>query len=273
MDVFGIPAHSGAGDAVIVCGIAISAAVLYYVSKWLLYGLEKLVDKSPTKWDDDMLNHRLARGVSQLAPALWVSDMLPRFFATAGNEPVYWIEIFTRFYVLWAIVLIILILIDNLYNAFTRRDTLRPYAIKGIFQMVKLIVVGVGCIIGVSILINKTPIAILTALGASAAVLMLVFKDTILGLVASVQLSANKMVNKGDWISMPSHNANGTVEDVSLTTVKVRNFDNTVTTIPPYQLVSDSFRNHQTMAQYGGRRVSRAFLSMPIQCVSAPKPK
>lgn len=258
-DVFGIQAHSGASDAVIVCGIAVSAAVLYYISKWLLYGLEKLVDKSPTKWDDDMLNHRLARGVSQLAPALWVSDMLPRFFATAGNEPVYWIEILTRFYVLWAIVLIILILIDNLYNAFTRRDTLRPYAIKGIFQMVKLIVVGVGCIIGVSILINKTPIAILTALGASAAVLMLVFKDTILGLVASVQLSANKMVNKGDWISMPSHNANGTVEDVSLTTVKVRNFDNTVTTIPPYQLVSDSFRNHQTMAQYGGRRVSRAF--------------
>lgn len=165
----------------------------------------------------------------------------------------------TRFYVLWAVVRIIVILIDNLYGAFVRRENLQAYAIKGIFQMAKLVVFGIGTIIGVSILINKTPVAILTALGASAAVLMLVFKDTILGLVASVQLSANRMVTKGDWISMPSHGANGTVEDVSLTTVKVRNFDNTVTTVPPYSLVSESFRNHQTMARFGGRRVCRAF--------------
>ena len=257
-----ISAHVGQGlanDLIVVSGITVTAVIFYFVTVWILYGLEHIVDKSPTKWDDDMLNNRLARGVSQLAPALWVSSMLPRFFTTAENEPVYWIDVLTRFYVLWAVVRIVVILIDNLYGAFVRRENLQVYAIKGIFQMVKLVVIGIGVIIGVSILVNKTPVAILTALGASAAVLMLVFKDTILGLVASVQLSANKMLRKGDWISMPSHGANGTVEDVSLTTVKVRNFDNTVTTVPPYMLISDSFKNHQTMAQYGGRRVCRAF--------------
>ena len=250
---------AGLTDILIICGIILSATAFYYIAVWILYGLQTLVSKSPTKWDDDMLNQRLARGVSQLAPALWVAIALPRFFATSGSEPLYWIDVLTRFYVLWAVVRIITILLDNLYDAFVRRDNFKAYAIKGIFQMVKLVVIGIGAIIGVSILVNRTPVAILTALGASAAVLMLVFKDTILGLVASVQLSANKMLQKGDWISMPSHGASGTVEDVSLTTVKVRNFDNTVTTIPPYLLVSDSFRNHQTMARYGGRRVSRAF--------------
>lgn len=255
----GAQAHAASTDVLIVIGILLTAVAFYYLSVWVLYALERLVDKSPTKWDDDMLNHRLARGVSQLSPAIWISVMLPRFFTGDGSEPIYIIDVVTRFYVLWAVVRIIVILIDNLYGAFVRRENLQAYAIKGIFQMAKLVVFGIGTIIGVSILINKTPVAILTALGASAAVLMLVFKDTILGLVASVQLSANRMVTKGDWISMPSHGANGTVEDVSLTTVKVRNFDNTVTTVPPYSLVSESFRNHQTMAQYGGRRVCRAF--------------
>ena len=108
--------------------------------------------------------------------------------------------------------------------------------------MFKLIVIGVAVIIALSILIGKTPVAILTALGASAAVLMLVFKDIILGLVASVQLTANNMLRKGDWIVVPKHNANGEVVDVSLSTVKVRNWDNTVTTVPPYSLVSVLFR-------------------------------
>ena len=246
----GAQPNGASTDALIVIGILLTAVMFYYLSVWVLYALERLVDKSPTKWDDDMLNHRLARGVSQLSPAIWISVMLPRFFTGDGSEPIYIIDVVTRFYVLWAVVRIIVILIDNLYGAFVRRENLQAYAIKGIFQMAKLVVFGIGTIIGVSILINKTPVAILTALGASAAVLMLVFKDTILGLVASVQLSANRMVTKGDWISMPSHGANGTVEDVSLTTV---------TAVPPYSLVSESFRNHQTMAQYGGRRVCRAF--------------
>ena len=140
----------------------------------------------------------------------------------------------------------------------SHRKRTQPYAVKGIFQMLKLVMIGIGIIIGISILIGKEPIAILTALGASAAILMLVFKDTILGLVASVQLTANKMLHKGDWIVAEKHGANGEVEDVSLTTVKVRNWDNSISTIPPYALISDSFRNYQPMRRSGGRRVERS---------------
>lgn len=124
--------------------------------------------------------------------------------------------------------------------------------------MVKLIVIGLGVIIGISILIGRSPVAIITALGASAAILMLVFKDTILGLVASVQLTANNMLHRGDWIVAEKHGANGEVVDVSLTTVKVRNWDNTITTVPPYSLVSESFKNYEPMRVSGGRRVDRA---------------
>ena len=123
--------------------------------------------------------------------------------------------------------------------------------------MSKRIFIGVGVIIGLSLLVGKSPVAILTALGASAAILMLVFKDTIMGLVASVQLTANKMLHKGDWIIVPKHNANGEVIDISLTTVKIRNWDNSITTVPPYSLISDSFQNYQAMRRAGARRVCR----------------
>lgn len=242
---------------VLLLGIFLVAVLAYFVTKLLLTALEKVILRSPTDWDDDLLNPRFMRAVSQLAPALIVSWLLPQFFADTPQS-VRWIDMLTSFYILWAIVRIIVIFISNLYDAFLKRDNLRPYAVKGIFQMFKLIVIGVGVIIAISLLINKTPIAILTALGASAAVLSLVFKDTILGLVASVQLTANNMLSRGDWITVPKHDLNGEVLDVSLTTVKVRNWDNSVTTIPPYSLISDSFRNYRPMQLSGGRRVDRA---------------
>ena len=117
-----------------------------------------------------------------------------------------------------------------------------------------------GVVVGLSLIIGKTPLAIITAIGASAAVLMLVFRDTILGLVASVQLTANKMLHRGDWITAPKYDVNGEVVDVSLTTVKVRNWDNSISTIPPYSLISDSFRNYQAMRDAGGRRVDRSVI-------------
>ncbi len=244
--------------AILMTGIAALAIIAYYLTKFILYLLQFLIEKSPTTWDDEMLNHRLMKGISQLAPALVVNKLLPAFFTKADGETITWIKTLTSFYILWAIIIIVSRLIGNLYNAFHRRDNLRPYAVKGIFQMVRLIVYGIGIIIGISILIGKEPIVILTALGASAAVLMLIFKDTILGLVASVQLTANKMLHRGDWIIADSHKANGEVEDISLTTVKVRNWDNSITTIPPYALISESFRNYQPMRRARGRRVDRS---------------
>ncbi len=243
---------------ILLTGIALVSVGAYYAAKCVLWIIERGVKRSPTEWDDDIVNSRFTRAVSQLAPALVVSWLLPKFFGSNPDQ-VRWLDVLTSFYILWAIVRIMMIFIDNLYAGLARRENTRPYAIKGVFQMFKLIFVGIGVIIGISELIGKTPLAILGALGAAATVLMLVFKDTILGLVASVQLTANKMVQPGDWIKCPGHNANGVVEDVSLTTVKVRNFDNTVTTVPPYSLVSESFQNYQAMVNSAGRRVNRAF--------------
>ena len=171
-----------------------------------------------------------------------------------------WVHVATECYILWTIIFIGLVFVSNLFNALSNRERLKAYAIKGIFQMVKLVLIGIGVIMTISIIINKSPTSILMALGASAAILVIVFKDALLGLVASVQLTANDMLKKGDWIVMDSSGANGEVIDISLTTVKVRNWDNTVTTIPPYALISSSFQNYQPMRHSGGRRISRSIL-------------
>lgn len=239
--------------------IAASSVVSYYLCRALESAAMFFIRKSPTTWDDDLLNRKFLNALSQLMPAIVVAWMLPVFFPSEASA-VNWVSIVTKCYILWTVVYIVNVFISNLFNAFTLRPRLHPYAIKGIFQMVRLIVIGLGVILTISILINRSPGAILMTLGASAAILMLVFKDTILGLVASVQLTANNMLGKGDWIVVDSHGANGEVIDVSLTTVKVRNWDNSITTVPPYSLISESFKNYKPMQLSGGRRVDRSIL-------------
>ena len=142
---------------------------------------------------------------------------------------------------------------------------------KGLVQAIQIVMFFIGTIITVGILIDKSPAALLTGLGASAAVLMLVFKDSILGFVAGVQLSRNNMIRIGDWIQMPDGSANGTVEEITLNTVKVRNWDNTITTIPPYTLVSTPFKNWRGMQESGGRRVDKMiYLDMTTVKICTP---
>lgn len=244
-------------DGIVLASIAVVAVVSYYICRSLLHLLDKLVAHSSTKIDDILLDNRMLSGIAQLAPALLVNWMLPSFFNDATTLH-HWTRLLTSFYILWAVIHIICVGLSNTYRALSMTPRLRSYAIKGVFQMLKLIAIIVGVIIGVSMLFGTTPKAIFTAIGASAAVLMLVFRDTILGLVASVQLTANNMLHKGDWIVAPKSDANGEVIDVSLTTVKVRNWDNSVSTIPPYSLISDSFRNYEAMRLSGGRRIDRS---------------
>ena len=141
------------------------------------------------------------------------------------------------------------------YYSHTDKSRNRP--LKALVQAVQVVLVFVGAIVCIAVLIDKSPKALLTGLGASAAVLMLVFKDSILGFVAGVQLSQNNMIRIGDWVQMPDSSANGTVEEITLNTVKVRNWDNTITTIPPYTLVSTPFKNWRGMQESGGRRVDK----------------
>ena len=148
--------------------------------------------------------------------------------------------------------------LNAFYDLSIQNQKLRNRTLKGVFQMFKIIAICVGAIIIVSIVIDKNPANILTGLGAMAAVLMLVFKDPIMGLVAGIQLSANDMLRPGDWITLPKHDADGMVVEVTLTTVKVQNWDKTITTIPPYVLVSESFQNWRGMFDSGGRRIKRS---------------
>lgn len=249
----------------IVC-IALIAVIAYFFFKKLIFPIILYIaSKTPTKWDDDLLAPRVVSAICQLAPALIVSWLLPKVFL-AHESAFIWITKLTKFYIVWAFVHLVNRFIEALFNAIDKRDGGRIHSLKGTFQMFKLISVGIGIIIGAGILFNRSPGAILTAFGASAAVLMLVFRDTILGLVAGVQLTANNMLNKGDWIICEKAGANGEVIDISLTTVKVRNWDNSVITVPPYTLISDSFQNFQPMRKSGGRRVSR-FIYIDVNSV------
>ena len=162
----------------------------------------------------------------------------------------------------WAYIAVILIMICNsvllaLMDIYGRSEKSRNHPLKALFQGLQVALFFIGGIVVVAILIGKSPTVLLTGLGASAAVLMLIFKDSILGFVAGVQLSQNDMLRIGDWIQMPDGSANGTVEEITLNTVKVRNWDNTITMMPPYTLVSSPFKNWRGMAESGGRRVDK----------------
>lgn len=149
-------------------------------------------------------------------------------------------------------------ILDTLQSYLFRRNLGQHFPVRGLVQTIKLAAsIGIGILL-VSLLLGQSPLILLSGLGAMTAVLMLVFKDPILGLVAGIQLSANRMPNVGDWLEMPKYGADGSVTDIGLTTVKVRNWDNTVTTLPTYALISDSFKNWRHMSESGGRRIKRA---------------
>ena len=242
---------------VTLAAIALMAVLAYLFCHSVLSVIVKAVTRrTKSDWDDDILNDHFLKAFSQLAPALVVAYLLPGTFDEKSNMFV-WLTKLTSFYIVWAFVNLVNRLLQNIYDAFDKRPKYKIHTLRGVFQILKLLFVCIGVIVGISILFDRSPISVLTAFGASAAVLMLVFKDTILGLVAGVQLTANDMLKKGDWIVVPKSGANGEVIDVSLTTVKVRNWDNSVTTVPPYSLVSESFQNFKPMQESGGRRVMR----------------
>lgn len=239
--------------------IAAIAIVSYFIMDYAMRKVKEIVEDTETKIDDILLDASMRKALSCLVPALIVNYFLPQLYdnSTTLHQ---WIKTLTSLYVLTAVIYVCIVLVKNLYHLMEDTEKTRRYAVKGIFQMVRLIIICIGVIIGLSMILGREPTAIVTAIGASAAVLMLVFKDTIMGLVASVQLSANNMLRKGDWLVCDSHCINGTVTDVSLTTVKVLNWDNSISTIPPYTLITDSFRNYRNMRDMGGRRVERSIL-------------
>ena len=243
---------------IIIAGIIIIAFVAdYFCRKIVVPTIKKLTAKTQATWDDYLFNDVVLDNICHLIPPVILYALLPFAFP---HEPVTLTFILKLCWVYITAVSMRLIcsFLTSLYTISSEHEKLKNHPLKGVYQMLKLIVICIGVIIIISTLIDKDPMNILTGLGASAAILMLVFKDTIMGLVAGVQLSANNMLRPGDWITMPKYGADGTVIEVTLTTVKVQNWDNTITTIPPYALVSDSFQNWRGMRESGGRRIKRS---------------
>ena len=160
--------------------------------------------------------------------------------------------------VIFVVVMFVNMLLKVFFGILEQKETLHDRPLKGLLQILQVGLFFLAAIVVTSLLIGRSPLKLLAGLGASAAILMLIFKDTIMGFVAGVMLSANKMLRPGDWISMPKYNVDGTVLEVTLNTVKIQNFDNTVTTVPPFILTGDSFQNWRWMQESGGRRIMRS---------------
>ena len=242
------------------------AIVLILLFSWLLDllcrrviipAVKKVVDKTKADWDDILFSNAVVGRLCHIVPAAVINGLLPLAFF---DKPLIFSALtkVTEIYLIIAILRFLLSLVRSLYLISENKGADRNRPMKGVFQMIQVIVICVGVILVFSVLFGKSPVDLLVGLGAAATVLMLIFKDTIVGLVSGVQLSANDMLRKGDWIAMPKHGVDGRVEEVNLTTVKVRNWDKTIYTIPPYTLVSESFQNWRGMeADSQGRRVKR----------------
>lgn len=216
--------------------------------------VQKVTEKTKAQWDDYLFNRKVMKAFRRMIPPVIWYAALPAVMSGWPTLLVLLMKV-CNIYLVVAALLFVSAFLRSLYEISEGHSKLRNRPLKGVYQMFNLLAFVLGCILVISILVDKSATAVLAGLGASAAVLMLIFKDSILGLVAGVQLSANDMLRPGDWITADKYGANGYVREVSLTTVKVQNFDKTITTIPPYLLVSDSFQNWRGMREAGGRRL------------------
>lgn len=239
--------------------LIVSAFVLFLIVRKVLFSIAyRIAKKTETEWDDIILKNKTLNGLAHLIPATLI------FFSAnyAGlyfPSSVIYVRKFAEIYYLFTFIFTInafLTSINEIYNRSFSFSKERP--ITGIVQLLKIFIFFAGFLFLISILFNKELSKLLTGLGAAAAILLLVFKDAILGFVASMQISMNDMLKLGDWIEMPSRNADGEVMEINLTTVKVRNWDLTISMIPTYSLISETFVNWKGMQESEGRRIKRS---------------
>ena len=255
-------AAEGLANWIIRIGVLLAILLIIYVfdricRKTIIPLVRKVTSKTQVTWDDYLLNDNVLDNVCHLIPPVVFYALIPLAFSAESNLLALLLKACHIYIVVIAMKLVCAV-ITSLYTISSEHEKLKNHSLKGFYQMLKLLVICIGAIVIIGELIGKNPITILAGLGAGAAVLMLVFQDTIKGLVAGIQLVANDMVRVDDWITMPKYGADGDVMEVSLTTVKVRNWDKTITTVPPYALVNDSFQNWRGMFDIGGRRVKRS---------------
>ncbi|GAC20049.1 mechanosensitive ion channel family protein [Paraglaciecola arctica] len=246
-------------------GIIIIAGLSSWLTKSVLNSsLRKLVSKSKNGFDDELHKHGFFRRIGHIIPALVIyllSQILienPSLLAFLQKSAI--------IYLLISTVMAVSALLNTVEDTYNASRLAKRAPITGFIQVGKLFVIIIAGLLIISNLMDKSPLLLMSGLGAMAAILLLLFRDTILGFVAGIQIAANRMVNTGDWIEMPKYGADGEVLQVGLTTVKVQNWDKTISTIPTYTLISDSVKNWRGMSESGGRRIKRS-LNIDIQSI------
>ena len=246
-------------DEMIIAALLVILAIgLDYLCQAIFVGsMKKLAQHTHYQWDSLLLKRKVVHHLVHTIPGILVYALLPLAFIR-GKGLLLLSQKICAVYIVFALLLAINGFILVFLDMYNMRQGNKNRPIKGFMQVLQVLLFFIGGIVIIAILIGKSPASLFAGLGASAAILMLVFKDTILGFVAGIQLSANDMLRPGDWITVPGSNANGIVQEITLNTVKIQNFDNTISTIPPYTLVSASFQNWRGMVESGGRRVMKA---------------
>jgi miniconductance mechanosensitive channel len=245
-------------DYILFFGMILLSILTFFIARKIFVAIiHKATAKSKTDWDDILASQKFFKKLAYLVPSYIIYTLTPLLLAEYPQA----ISV-VRSIVTVYMIAVVLLVINSFLNAVTiiyqNFQVAKTRPIKGYVQVVKIIIYLIGAIIIISTLFDKNPLGLIGGLGAFSAVLLLVFRDPIMGFVGGIQLSANNMLVPGDWISMPKYNADGTVIDVALTTVKVQNWDKTISTIPTYSLISDSFKNWRGMEESGGRRIKRS---------------
>ena len=246
-------------DEMIIAALLVILAIgLDYLCQAIFVGsMKKLAQHTHYQWDSLLLKRKVVHHLVHTIPGILVYALLPLAFIR-GKGLLLLSQKICAVYIVFVLLLAINGFILVFLDMYNMRQVNKNRPIKGFMQVLQVLLFFIGGIVIIDILIGKSPASLFAGLGASAAILMLVFKDTILGFVAGIQLSANDMLRPGDWITVPGSNANGIVQEITLNTVKIQNFDNTISTIPPYTLVSASFQNWRGMVESGGRRVMKS---------------
>ncbi len=233
--------------------VALSVTAYYLARHFVIRGVAYVAKRTAFQWDDIIVEHGVFTKLAWLAPALVVHNF-GHLFPVAGP----FMQRFMGAYVLGVLVLAFFDFLNAVNEIYNRNEFARGRPIKGYLQVLKIVSFVFGAIIVLALLLDESPVVLISGLGAMTAVLLLVFKDTILSLVASVQIASNDQLRIGDWIEMPQAMADGDVIDIALHTVKIQNWDKTITAVPTHRFISDSYKNWRGMTESGGRRIKRS---------------
>ena len=248
--------------AIVIIYLLLLLLIINLLFRWgVIHTTRWVVNRTKVEWDNILFGEKVLKRLCGIVTPLVITLLLPTAMSALNISSEWLISVLEKsvdIYVVIAFALFMNTLFKAIFSIMVHRPAWQGKPLDGLLQIVQVILVLISGILIVAILIERSPAGLLTGLGASAAVISFIFKDTLLGLVAGVQLSANNMLKVGDWIEMPGRGIDGTVIEVSLTTIKVRSWDNTIQTIAPYLLISEPFSNWQAMRDTGGRRIKRS---------------